>query len=549
MPVHIKTRDIPLEEQIEIDVAGGDRGSLGTEGKNASLTYGNRFTDGFGLQGTLSFYRNPLLKEKTKLNADGLLSEAEEEDKPTETRTAQFDAGWFYGAGEVHFKPLFIENEEDKDKIKGKYNATGTLTGSEQEEEIKTKTTSGALLENRHKLSKTMKIDTSLAYYETAEEKEKVKRVLNAASVEDPSKRELEFEDKNDSLWQLESKLSQRWGMETLNELKYGIKMRFKDRSKDKERFKNDVLQTAGVKDIYELEENYYAAFLQNETRFSEAFSVLPGVRAEYVELTTHDGAGNTGNDYQMDVLPSLSAKYKFNDSFNIYGAVSKAVNRPKYDELTPFVEEKGDKFVLGNPELEPATAIAYDAGFNYVTEPFFFGFNLFYRDVEGVIESRLTGEVIDGKSVEQVQNVGDGWVRGIELEQRWAISSRFTITANESFLDSELTNNDGTKAPFKEQPEIIANLILDWTLPTLGTTFSLAGNYVDEFDATETGDGRESETFVDFKLTQPIGKNASVYFLAENITDEERVKFKTDGTAEEEGTGKYFYLGVTAHF
>jgi outer membrane receptor protein involved in Fe transport len=554
--VHIKTRDIPLEQQIEVDAALGDRGKLGTEAQHAAVTYGNRFTEQFGLQGTVAYYKNPLLKDKTKTNAAGVVTEIETEDKPTENSTAMLDAGWFYDGGELHLKPLFIEDTENKDKLVEKYKANGTFDKYENEIEDKTKTTGGVLLEQKHRFGGGAKLDANVGYYSTTEEKDKIKRTLNQQKVEDITKRELEVEDKEDSFWQAEAKMTQRWEAVVDNELKYGIKLRQRERTKEKTKYRNGVLIPGEAKDKYELEEDYYALFVQNEVFFTGKFSVMPGVRGEYVELISVDRRGAVADEYHADVMPSLATRYTFNKQFNVYAMVSEVINRPRYDELMPFADEKADKILIGNPDLEPAEAIAYDAGFNYVTEPFFFGFNLFYRDIEGVIESRLTGEEIDGKPVEQIQNVGDGWLKGVELEQRWNLSSlklpvldQIVLTANQSYIESELTNNDGSKTPFKEQPRVLANLIVDWTLPVTGTILSVAGNFVHSFPTTATSDGRDSETFIDAKLSQPVGAGITLYALAENVTGEDRVKHKMDGTLEEEYTGRYFYLGVNAKF
>jgi outer membrane receptor protein involved in Fe transport len=554
--VHIKTRDIPLEQQIEVDAALGDRGKLGTEAQHAAVTYGNRFTEQFGLQGTVAYYKNPLLKDKTKTNAAGVVTEIETEDKPTENSTAMLDAGWFYDGGELHLKPLFIEDTENKDKLVEKYKANGTFDKYENEIEDKTKTTEGVLLEQKHRFGGGAKLDANVGYYSTTEEKDKIKRTLNQQKVEDITKRELEVEDKEDSFWQAEAKMTQRWEAVVDNELKYGIKLRQRERTKEKTKYRNGVLIPGEAKDKYELEEDYYALFVQNEVFFTGKFSVMPGVRGEYVELISVDRRGAVADEYHADVMPSLATRYTFSKQFNVYAMVSEVINRPRYDELMPFADEKADKILIGNPDLEPAEAIAYDAGFNYVTEPFFFGFNLFYRDIEGVIESRLTGEEIDGKPVEQIQNVGDGWLKGVELEQRWNLSSlklpvldQIVLTANQSYIESELTNNDGSKTPFKEQPRVLANLIVDWTLPVTGTILSVAGNFVHSFPTTATSDGRDSETFIDAKLSQPVGAGITLYALAENVTGEDRVKHKMDGTLEEEYTGRYFYLGVNAKF
>lgn len=553
--VQIKMREIPIEQQVTIDLAGSQQGN--TDGHRGSITYGNRYSEGFGLQGVLSVARDPLTKGNDKFGADGLLKETETEEKPIDHTAAMLDAGFFYGAGEWHVKPIYLKDDESKDKLKTKFQADGvTIKEFEAEEEDKVKKTTGIGLENKHRLSDATRIDTSIGYYRTTEEKDKIKRKLNAAGAEDLAKRETELEGKEDAFWQGSIKLSHDWFAGFDNTLKLGASLRSRERKRTKDKFKNGALQAGNAKDDYRLEEDYAAVFVQNEMRLTKQLTLLPGVRAERVKLASHDGQDNTSGSTQTDVLPSLSTSYRVNERLAFHAAASRALNRPKFDELSPFENETGSEVTIGNPDLKVATATALDVGFDYVTEPFFVGLNLFYRDIEDVIESRATGDTINGKPVFQVQNVGDGWVRGIELEQRWRLASlgvpvldQFSITANQSFIDSELENANGTKTPFKEQPEFIGNLILDWRHPTSGTGVSLAVNRVTGIDADSVNDGRDAETFVDLKITQVLARGWSAYLLGTNLTDEDRVKRKVNGETERESTGRTIWVGLEGHF
>ncbi len=556
--VHIETRPIPLEEQIEAEFAVGNEGSLGTEGKLGSFTYGNRFNDKFGLQGTVSYFNDPLVKTKQVYRSNGIIKETESEDKPTEYINAFWDAGVFYDEGEIHIKPIYLRDDETKEKLKSKFNGAGAFDKYESEDESKIKETAGLGFGFKHRFSESDKLDLDVGYYHTTEDKDKIKKTLDASFVEDASKRENEIEDKTDKFWQLDAKMTHDWNAGFDNKFKYGTKLRFRDRERSKEVFKNGVPQSEDPKFDYQISEDYYAVFIQNEAELTEKLTILPGLRAEYVDRSTQDGSGSQGGDEFLDVLPSVSANYRLNENlaFNIAG--SRVVNRPKFDELSPFENTNpADKIIIGNPNLDPARAWAFDAGFDYVRDYTFFGFNAFYRDIKDVIESRPTGEIIGGKTVEQVQNVGNGYLRGIELEQRVDLAvfnkpvlDQFSLTFNESFIDSEVQNADGSKTPFKEQPDFIGNIILDWKHPTSGTSASIAGNYVSKIDVVPgTLDGRESEFFVDARIAQEISPGVEIYLLAENLTDEGRTKSNQNGETEFEETGRYFYVGTSFKF
>ncbi len=556
--IHIETRPIPTIQAIKIGLAVGDEGGLGTAGSNAFLSYGNRFNERFGLQGAVNYFSDPLIKTKRKYRANGSLDEFETEDKPTDYLSAFWDTGFFYDGGELHIKPLYLRDAEDKDKQKTRFRPDGRLERYELEEEEKVKRTRGVGVELNHRFTATDQLDLNVGYYHTTEDKDKLKRRLNQNLEENRAQREIEYEDKTDQFWQLDTKMTHQWQLGYDQQLKYGIRLRLRDRERTKQAFRNNRLLPGDPKSDYYLEENYYAGFVQNKTQFTEQLSILAGLRTEYVTLEAEDGVGNTDTNNEFDWLPSLSATYRVNPQWVVYAAASRVLNRPKFDELSPFENTNPhDKIIIGNPQLSPARAWAFEAGFNYVTPQMFLGFNAFYRAIQDVIESRPTGEVRDGKPVEQVQNVGDGYVRGIELEQRFELAALnipilapFSLTLNQSFIDSELENNDGTKNPFKEQPDFIGNIILNWQHPSWGTRFSIAGNYVSSFDMIpKVQDGRESEFFWDAKITQEFSSGLGIYLLAKNITDEQRVKQKQDGGRETEKTGRYVYLGIYMDF
>lgn len=557
--VQIKMREIPLEEQLELSISGAGLGGLGVDGKQAALTYGNRFNEHWGLQGTLSYIDNPLSKEKQKLGQDGKLKELEAEDKQTENITAIWDLGYYYGddENELHIKPIYIREDENKTKLKSKFDKDGvTIKEYEDETENKVKETVGLTIENKHHISVKTKIESSLGYYRTTENKVKDKAKLDKNKVANIAKAEHELEDKQDAFWQANTKLTHLWSSGFDNELKVGASVRLRERERTKDKYKNNVLEPGEAKDDYRLEEDYYAAFVQNKMQINEAFSLLPGVRLESVELRTFDAAGNSGSNTQTDILPSISANYQLTKTFALHAAASQVLNRPKFDELSPYENVKDDKIVRGNPDLEAARANAYDVGFDYVTGNLFVGVNYFYRDIKNLIEERKTGEVIDGKDVYQVQNVGDGLLKGLEIEQRFSFAASsyawikpLTITANQSFIDSEIENADGSKSAFKDQPDFIGNLIVDWTLPSMKTNISVAYNYVAAIEMNDINDGRESEQYVDLKITQPFAKQWSAYIAATNLTNEERVKLKTNGETERESGERTVWFGMTGRF
>ncbi|WP_022941614.1 TonB-dependent receptor [Psychromonas hadalis] len=550
--IQIELRDIPLQQQFEMSVSAGGQNNLDAEGKQLSLTYGNRINEQFGLQGTFSLIETPLIKSKNKYNEDGLALKSETEEKSIENLTAIWDLAYFYGDGDsaIHIKPLYIKDNEQKTKLINKFDKEGlSVKSTESEYEDKTKETVGLSIGNIHIFNELTQIDSKLGYYRTTEEKDKNKQ-------KGKNKSEKEIEDKEDAFWQGDIKLSHRWHSGFKNDFKTGISIRQRERHRNKDKYSNGEFKAGNAKDNYRIEEDYSAFFLQNKMYLTDAFSLQVGARVEHVKLVSFDTQDKQGGSSQTDILPSLSANYKINNSTAFYASASQVLNRPKFDEITPFENEEKGEVTIGNPDLKTAKANAFDLGVNFVTDPLFLGINLFYRDISDVIESRATGDSINDKPVYQVQNVGDGYLKGIELEQRWALRSlnitiidQFTITANQSFIRSKLENEDGSTTPFKSQPNFIGNVIVDWLHPTAYTRASLALNYISDIEVNEVNNGQESEAYLDFKITQPIGQYWSVYASGNNLTNVERVKLKSNGDKETESTGRLLWVGLNGKF
>jgi outer membrane receptor protein involved in Fe transport len=257
-------------------------------------------------------------------------------------------------------------------------------------------------------------------------------------------------------------------------------------------------------------------------------------------------------------VLPSLPVAFRPSDEITLRASVARLVNRPKFDELSPFENDSAaDKIVRGNPDLEPARAWAFEASVDYATKNLFLSVGLFHREIQGVIESLPTGEVVGTKIVEQMQNVGDGYVQGVTFEQRLdlaildvSVLEGFSISANQTLTRSRLRTDEGIARPFKDQPEVFGNLGLEWSDAGLGTTISVGANYVGPIRQTQYGfDDREEELFLEAQVTQEIAGGVEVFLLGQNLTNENRVKLKANGEREVESAGVLFMLGLTAEF
>jgi len=583
--VLVEPREIPQERRFEYQLGIGgiseSDGSLSHDNVNGdyqrlSFFYGDRWSEHWGLTLGFDFTQNPFrnFKDVEKFDAgSGDLKETETENefKPQESINVLANLEYSYGSGSFNLKPLYFDFSEPKDKVKLKNKfKSGTLDKIERETEDEGKDleTLGFTLEHSHRLEKwDAQVESDLSFFETSEVKNKTKDKFEdklGGTGFEFKESEVEEEDKEDEFFQARSKYTQthEW-LGLPGEFKTGVHLRFRDRFKDKTKTKikkdGTTEDKTEPKDRYELSEDLFMGFAQNEFQLSERFSVLPGVRVEATELSSTDGTGVTEDQSFVDVLPNLHLLYDLNERTLFRFAVSRSLNRPKFDEIAPFENETGNSFQQGNPRLDPARSWNFDLGFEYRTDRVFLAANLYHKEITDVIEAVDTGVDKAGKDVVRFENVGDGWVRGLELEQRYLWSGQLgelTAFANQALIDSELTEADGDTRAFNEQPDLIASFGFEYTAPNTGTSLSVATKYRDELEKVEDNGETETEDgvwFLDLSVRQPLSERLSLSFNALNLlnTGKDKKKFE-NGTLVETKTeepGRFFSLELTGSF
>ena len=562
--IQAESREIPEEQTTQGRVFGGGQGSLDGEAKGINLFHGQRVNSQFGFNLFADYEERPLGKDKSKETFDsaGVFKETETEieDTPTDIVNLMADLAWFYDQGELHFRPLYNQLDEDKDKEKVKTKLDKNETEIELEQENKVQTTRGAQLEHVHRFANQVELASGIQYYETLEDKDKTKpkfKVKDGARELD--KTELEDEEKQDDIVQLDAGLTIPFYSVMPQSLETGFSVRERNRFRDKTKIEvkpdGSSKDKGEAKDNYELEELYYAAYLQNDFLATERLTVTPGVRYERVERTSESGTGDVVEKTFNEVNPHLHVRYRVTDQLTAFGALSRTINMPKFDEVSPFIQEKGDRFTLGNPALEPARSVNTDLGLRWQQAGTELAATVFHKRITDVIEEVNTGRVRDGKDVYQVENVGDGRLDGLELELRIADAlPGLTPWGNVTFIHSELTDATGNKRPFNEQPDRIANLGFDYQLARTGTALSVAGKYVGDFSKTEA-DKKETEAsqwFLDIGLRQRLADQLYFTVDALNVLDTEKEKAIFDGddtVFERESTGTVYLVGLEATF
>lgn len=259
------------------------------------------------------------------------------------------------------------------------------------------------------------------------------------------------------------------------------------------------------------------------------------GLRYESTETTITDLTAApadqvTDNDYG-EFLPSASLRFRLNETDRITFSAARTVRRPNFNQLSPVTleEEFGDSDFMGNPNLEPETALGFDLGFERrLGRRGVVGINAFYRDVENLIEETNTGaegSAGPGTFIYTVDNVGNGKVYGLEFDLSTPLDfvglPSTGVFLNYSWLDSEITDFIGERR-FNSQSDYVLNLGFTHDIPTwelaFGATYREQGDAYSRVLAEEvrTTYGGDLEIFVE----KQVASNVVVRFTGSNLLD-----------------------------
>jgi len=566
----VQSRDIPEEFTMSGEATAGGVESLDGTFRQTRLAIGDKVSDTFGYNLFIDSARVPRQKDKSKTTTDGAgdFKEREVEDEEVVEHALNINADfrWVLGSRKLHFKPRFDRQDSSKDKVK-----TTTKAGKnpEQENEVGSGDdwTGGASVEYIKDYTGGAQWKSVVSYFRTEEDEGKTKRKFrteqNGLAFD---KSEEEKKQVTDDFWQLKSDIDLPLDYLVPQQLGFGIQAR--TRARDLDKSKIEIKENGERKDKtepgdnFDVTEDIFAVYLENEILLSNHFSVTPGVRVEHVRVDAQTNASGSEKSNRTDINPSLHVRYAFSDRLVFKAAASRKINRPKFEQMVPFRKEKGDRFEEGNTDVTPASAWTFDLDLAYNTEYLLLSSLAFYKDVENVIDVRNTREQVDGKDLFRVGNIGDGWVRGIELEQRlnlglWSDSlSGAVLWANQGLYDSELTlDENGEKQPFDEQRDYVFNVGADYRLPNQRTLITVAGKYLGDLEkvkGTDEVEVEESRFLVDIGLRHKLADNVTLTADVKNVLnpDQDKNLFKGDDTTfDTETPGRVFWVGIKGKF
>ncbi len=572
--VDIRTRAIPKE--LTFSGRAGYGGQTGIDGSllNGSVAFGHRPTSWFGIMASADYLEQPINRSRSRMFTPLTAGKGETNLETTTQRMPSMtvDLGFFYRSGEFHLKPMVLNVEEDKPGLKTFTDATkSTVQDEERQEQTGTSRsqTKGLGFAHTHAFGGGVVWDSRGGYYAGSLTNETdILKFKETASAFGFDKREFQNEHRADSTWNALTNLTIPLTLGVRQTVKVGASLRLRDR--DVGLLKHEIGNNGAFRitslpgDRYQFKENYVAAYVQDEFWLTDRLSIVPGLRFEHVFQDATGGDGTQVHRSISDFNPSLPLLYRLRDDLTLRFAVSRTLNRPDFNQMTPIELIRGPRIIRGNPRLNPARSWNVDVGGEFVSAHYFLGINLFYKRITQIVEEVDTGIDRDGRDLLEAQNVGNGWARGVELEQRFSLAftgvpvlQTTSLWANQTFLESSLQSASGMKRRFNKQPEYILNAGLDYRYAPFGTIITIAWRYfpfVKEIQSNDAFKVTNPVSIVDVSIRQALYKNFSLFVEAGNLTNETKLEREINAagnffSTNRQQSGRTFLLGAEWYF
>jgi len=338
--------------------------------------------------------------------------------------------------------------------------------------------------------------------------------------------------------------------------------------------------------ETYEASQAIPAAYGQFMFNIEDTFEAVVGARIEStlikVDVAQFASAGSgTGNflsqfgslDFEIDridVLPSLSTRWNFNETMTLRTALSQSVARPTFKEIALVFSRDPEtgNFFVGNPEIEMSEILNLDLRVEWApSSGDQLAVSFFSKQIEKPIEFVNLGvfntarneqsAVLYGFELEGYKKLGN---LVPELEPfTWGFNFGYVFSKVTLSEDSQLIRQQAglsTDRPLQGQPEYTFNTNLTFDHEDSGITASVLLNITGQmlytvggrFESNITPDIYQRPfTSVDLNITKKLSEHWSLNFRATNLLNEPRQRVFDGGlpfAVTQVGTG--YSLGLS---
>ena len=201
-------------------------------------------------------------------------------------------------------------------------------------------------------------------------------------------------------------------------------------------------------------------AFLQDEVAVGERWTFLFGARVTYAaadadSVSDPDTGGRISiSDNWVAVVGSARALYELEpERWNLFGGVSQGFRAPNLSDLTRFDSARSNEFEIPSPGLDPERTVTFEIGAKGRPGIVRTELTLFYTIVRDLIERFPTGNTNGSGEFEVAKdNVGDGYIWGVELAGSVRVHPAVTVFGTATFLEGRTDTFTSASDPKSRQ-------------------------------------------------------------------------------------------------
>jgi outer membrane receptor for ferrienterochelin and colicin len=287
------------------------------------------------------------------------------------------------------------------------------------------------------------------------------------------------------------------------------------------------------------------AGYVQFDNKFSEGLRVVWGLRVEnFDQLVGSVKKWDPRHTYSQvtDYLPGVNATIKVGDKSNLRITGSQTVIRPELRELASFViyDFELNASVAGNPGLKRTKITNIDLRYElYPAAGEMFTAGVFYKNFDNPIES-IFQEGSGGSSLFSFQNVSKATAFGFEIEGRKKLSTRFTLQANGSYINSKIDDAalNVSRSLQGQSPYIInTGLLYDVVEKGFNATvlFNRIGKRIYLVGDIQAGAGapdvyENPRSLIDFQISKKFSNNkAEIRFTISDLLNQRQIFYQNN--------------------
>lgn len=307
-----------------------------------------------------------------------------------------------------------------------------------------------------------------------------------------------------------------------------------------------------------------FGVYGQLEYLLSDQLSFILGSRYTQTKASVGSfedpltGVADSFSDQWRDSVSSLRISYQFEQLtlLRLWGGVSQSFRAPNIGDLSRFGRSRSNEIEIAATKLEPEKFLTYELGLKYGDGRGQFNLSYYYTQIDDFISSTATGNLREGLIEVSKANSAAGFVQGVEISGRVDLSAQLSLTANVSWLDSQLdTAVAGGSEVMSRLMPLSTSLSLQFQWLEQNTWWRLDANYVSQANRLSGADKNDLQrippggTPAYFVLNVAAGvalnKNIELDLALKNVTDE---AYRAHGSGSNE-PGRGVTLALTASF